>query len=232
MTGSLARATPPSLRICAGTRSSAITATAPASSAIRAWSALTTSMITPPRNISESPRFVVAVDFSIAVLLHHLSSNSFQSHLGPLVRGSANLPLDHRPGPPEPSGALGDSQRRFGAEQQPHPSPLGRVHAVERTWADQHPLELSFLEERVGIDGRRGRQPESDARFGPCPASPLRHVLPPTGFERLASLAVLCHHRPDMGGQIPPLQKLGERVLQQRRGPQVHRMLERGEMRP
>jgi hypothetical protein len=26
-------------------------------------------MITPPRNISESPRFVVAVDFSIAILL-------------------------------------------------------------------------------------------------------------------------------------------------------------------
>ena len=46
--GSAMRATPPSLRMSAGTRSRAITATAPASSAIRACSALVTSMITPP----------------------------------------------------------------------------------------------------------------------------------------------------------------------------------------
>ena len=39
MSGSLIRATPPSARMSAGTRSSAITATAPASSAILAWSA-------------------------------------------------------------------------------------------------------------------------------------------------------------------------------------------------
>ena len=40
----------------AGTRSSAMTATAPASSATLACSAVTTSMITPPRSISASPR--------------------------------------------------------------------------------------------------------------------------------------------------------------------------------
>ena len=39
MSGSLIRATPPWARMSAGTRSSAITATAPASSAIFAWSA-------------------------------------------------------------------------------------------------------------------------------------------------------------------------------------------------
>src|SRR5215813_12622660 len=49
------RATPPSRRMSAGTRSSAITATAPASSAIFACSALTTSMITPPLSISARP---------------------------------------------------------------------------------------------------------------------------------------------------------------------------------
>src|SRR3984893_6449702 len=54
---SLIRATPPSRRMSAGTRSSAITAAAPASSAILAWSALTTSMITPPFNISARPTF-------------------------------------------------------------------------------------------------------------------------------------------------------------------------------
>ena len=51
------RATPPSRRMSAGTRSSAMTAAAPASSAIFACSALTTSMMTPPFSISASPTF-------------------------------------------------------------------------------------------------------------------------------------------------------------------------------
>ncbi len=45
----------------AGTRSSAITATAPASSAMRACSALVTSMMTPPFSISARPVFKVNV---------------------------------------------------------------------------------------------------------------------------------------------------------------------------
>ena len=49
------RATPPWARMSAGTRSSAITAHAPASSAIFAWSAVVTSMITPPLSISARP---------------------------------------------------------------------------------------------------------------------------------------------------------------------------------
>ena len=59
--GSLMRATPPSRRMSAGTRSSAITATAPASSAIFACSGVTTSMITPPLSISASPRLTRSV---------------------------------------------------------------------------------------------------------------------------------------------------------------------------
>src|SRR2546425_475335 len=51
------RATPPSLRISEGTRSSAITAHAPAFSAILACSAFVTSMITPPLSISARPTF-------------------------------------------------------------------------------------------------------------------------------------------------------------------------------
>ena len=51
------RATPPSLRMSAGTRSSAMTAVAPASSAILACSALVTSMMTPPFSISAKPTF-------------------------------------------------------------------------------------------------------------------------------------------------------------------------------
>src|SRR6266851_3295795 len=51
------RATPPSLRMSEGTRSSAITAHAPAFSAILACSAFVTSIITPPLSISAKPTF-------------------------------------------------------------------------------------------------------------------------------------------------------------------------------
>src|SRR3989442_166446 len=51
------RATPPSLRISDRTRSSAITAHAPAFSPIFACSAFATSMITPPLSISARPTF-------------------------------------------------------------------------------------------------------------------------------------------------------------------------------
>src|SRR4051794_8692455 len=53
--GSAILATPPAARMSAGTRSSAITAAAPVDSATRAWSAVTTSMITPPLSISARP---------------------------------------------------------------------------------------------------------------------------------------------------------------------------------
>src|SRR5215831_18883817 len=70
LSGSAIRATPPSLRMSAGTRSSAITATAPASSAIRACSASVTSMITPPLSISARPDLTRIVPVSaIAVIL-------------------------------------------------------------------------------------------------------------------------------------------------------------------
>src|SRR5579859_4200608 len=62
--GSDMRATPPSRRMSAGTRSRAITATAPASSAILAWSAVTTSIMTPPLSIWARPRLAVQVPVS------------------------------------------------------------------------------------------------------------------------------------------------------------------------
>src|SRR5258707_5393956 len=53
--GEAMRATPPSARICAGTRSSAMTETAPAFSAISACLASVTSIMTPPLSISARP---------------------------------------------------------------------------------------------------------------------------------------------------------------------------------
>ena len=55
--GEAIRATPPSARICAGTRSSAMTATAPDFSAMTACSEVVTSMMTPPLSISARPVF-------------------------------------------------------------------------------------------------------------------------------------------------------------------------------
>src|SRR5919198_5006539 len=65
MVGSLMRATPPSRRMSAGTRSSAITAAAPASSAIFACSGVTTSMMTPPLSISARPALTLKVPVSM-----------------------------------------------------------------------------------------------------------------------------------------------------------------------
>src|ERR671937_1401150 len=64
LAASAMRATPPSALMSAGTRSRAITAAAPASSAILACSAVVTSMITPPLSISASPDFTVKVPVS------------------------------------------------------------------------------------------------------------------------------------------------------------------------
>src|SRR3954451_7072233 len=62
--GSAIRATPPAERMSEGTRSRAMTALAPADSAMRAWSAVTTSMITPPLSISARPAFTLNVAVS------------------------------------------------------------------------------------------------------------------------------------------------------------------------
>src|SRR5260221_10937281 len=69
LSGSDMRATPPSRRMSAGTRSSAITAQAPASSATFACSASTTSMITPPLSISARPLFTRIVPISCIGLM-------------------------------------------------------------------------------------------------------------------------------------------------------------------
>src|SRR5690606_21234680 len=63
--GSAMRATPPAARMSAGTRSRAMTATAPAASAIFACSAFMTSMMTPPFCISAMPRLTRSVPVSI-----------------------------------------------------------------------------------------------------------------------------------------------------------------------
>src|SRR5256714_15314367 len=105
------RATPPWARMSAGTRSSAITATAPASSAIRDCSAVVTSMITPPFSISARPPLTRLVPISVtSAILLEAPPNEILLRRGRLgapeddgraphveQRGQA-LPLGRRPG--------------------------------------------------------------------------------------------------------------------------------------
>src|SRR5215469_15244770 len=94
MPGSLIRATPPCARMSAGTRSSAMTATAPASSAILAWSGVTTSMITPPLSMSAMPRLTRRVPVSAALLTGRAELCELATDTGNLTR---SLPIDDAP---------------------------------------------------------------------------------------------------------------------------------------
>ena len=89
--GSLMRATPPYLRMSDGTRSSAITATAPASSATLAWSAVTTSMITPPLSMRARPTLVVQVDRSMVVIWPSIVLVPRSSHESTSIRAGDGI---------------------------------------------------------------------------------------------------------------------------------------------
>src|SRR5712691_8309000 len=96
LVGSAIPATPPSLRMSAGTRSRAITAHAPASSATLACSAVVTSMMTPPFSISARPDFTRKVPVSRST--GHPSSTTSD----PSVPPGFSRPATQHEGPPYP----------------------------------------------------------------------------------------------------------------------------------
>src|SRR5690606_16542285 len=112
ISGSLMRATPPSRRMSEGTRSSAMTATAPASSAIFACSGSTTSMITPPLSISASPRLTRVVPVSWAgcegVMQPIVPSALRNPEAGSGAGSEAGGPAGHGQGDPRPARREGD----------------------------------------------------------------------------------------------------------------------------
>src|SRR6266545_5701934 len=133
LVASAMRATPPSARMSAGTRSSAITAHAPASSAILAWSAVVTSMMTPPLSISARPDFTrkVPVSRSTAVLLRtcgrRLECTAGHGPASRRARRSAPFELDRDPAGEELDPGASGRERDLGPV-------LGdeRGHVVER----------------------------------------------------------------------------------------------------
>src|SRR5438445_8646395 len=135
--GSLMRATPPSRRMSAGTRSSAITATAPASSAILACSGVTTSMITPPLSISANPRLTRSVP---VVRGASLTASSY----GRASRPRTELPRNGQAAAGDdldPGGPGGELDRRAGGvgEAGDHVGVRLRPAALDELAARQHP---------------------------------------------------------------------------------------------
>src|SRR5436190_11016397 len=130
------RATPPSRRMSAGTRSSAITEAAPASSAIFACSAVVTSMITPPLSISARPMcFLSAIlspsssDMCVPPLsdcLHHGNGRGLAPAPAPEL---APRRLNRLAEPPDP---FVDPPRRHGRERQAQGGRPAAIHEKRR----------------------------------------------------------------------------------------------------
>src|SRR3989475_8463023 len=123
--GSDMRATPPSLRMSAGTRSRAMTAQAPASWAMRAWSGVTTSMITPPFSLWCRPALTLKLPFTPSFpLLEPLRSATFG-----ILRPGKLEPLQYQG---SLRGVLGVGQQAVAVQPREH------VHLLEHVEQRRH----------------------------------------------------------------------------------------------
>ena len=172
------RATPPSRRMSAGTRSSAMTAAAPAASAIFACSALTTSMMTPPFSISASPTFN--------------RNDSFASHrLSPLSTLIVDCRLPHTTG--------ADSAARISIPLPSPPRPAARCPARSPAARRGRPRAARW-------DGPplSGRSPVPARRRRPAPPPPPRRAVPrrPSGRCSQKSEFAPCPPHQDTSRQV------------------------------
>ncbi len=222
------RATPPSRRMSAGTRSSAITATAPESSATRACSGVTTSMITPPRSISARPRLTRAVPVAGP---------------GAWLTGCSGMDRSYRSDRCAPNGfrrsAPVDRAGRLRGR-----SPLPGRHAataVAGTLPAPKPPNRSMLPLEGRSCGTRwdpasyGPARSGPARYGPARSGPARYgrrgPYRRTGYRRpfprpeaVAVAAARRGGRPPGGGRGPGLRAAGRRRDGARpRGPRAGR---------
>src|SRR5579875_894625 len=183
MSGSLILATPPWARMSAGTLSRAITATAPASSAILAWSGVTTSMMTPPLSISAIPRLTRAVPVTVP-----------PPASGPIASAPADAgrPAERRSNRPASTGLSGSFERSVPAVAVAATAgPLERGEAGSGTVA-----ERSWLAAELTVDTRKPRL--------------LRDVLTHNG-RSAGSLAGWARQAAVPGnGRVVDLEELGE----------------------
>src|SRR4051812_47427380 len=187
--GSLMRATPPSRRMSAGTRSSAMTADAPASSAIFACSAVTTSMITPPLSISARPALVRNVASSriapivrarCALLLQAERLYPIRVLLGVAAVHAVRQRLDRA----EQRGVRTHVRRAVRGVVQPHLRELG--HLGQRRVGDGDRPRLAVAGELHRAHDERvraaGRQPDHE-RLGVDAPEPAERLLRRAGDE-------------------------------------------------
>src|SRR5207237_10931944 len=138
----------PSRRMSAGTRSRALTATAPASSAILACSAVTTSMMTPPLSISAKPALTFQVPFRSFILPEPSATGSFYCWLRAIQ--AQLVDATSRTGRGDPAATL-ESSRSAGAlqdataaggcrDRRPGPGVAGAVWDRHLRRAPGHPL--------------------------------------------------------------------------------------------
>src|SRR6267378_4956586 len=136
--GSDIRATPPSLRMSAGTRSRAMTAQAPASWAMRACTGVTTSMITPPFSIWARPALTLKLPFTPSLpLLEPLRSATFG-----ILRPGKLEPLQYQG---SLGGVLGVGQQAVAVQAGEH------VHLLEHVEQGRHRPARE-----VGVGGAAG----------------------------------------------------------------------------
>src|SRR5262249_17989497 len=154
------RATPPSLRMSAGTRSSAMTAEAPARSAISACSALVTSMITPPFSISASP----TLSRNVSSRYFMLFSPSYWSYQrgGSFGEGGDGRRLGADQSP-ENRDAAPDLLRGEAGEAQPQGARVRARHGEEFSRNEEHLRGARARQKLAGVDGARQFEPQMQA---------------------------------------------------------------------
>src|SRR6185503_15826511 len=200
MSGSLIRETPPWARMSAGTRSRAITATAPASSAILACSGVTTSMMTPPLSISAIPRLTREVPVAGALVGVVACADKTVplpviSHAG-ISHAGSRMCESHMQSPHGVHKGFGNT---------PHVRASGPTHEHRQLVVD-----LEGLREL----GMAGQPEQAHPRFAPHPAHVGHRVVEePAG--QLHPLVRCGHARQHRGADDPVLPQVPQCLLAQ-----------------
>src|SRR5918994_1196456 len=182
----------------AGTRFNPITATAPASSAIFAWSAVTTSMITPPLSISAMPRLTRAVPVSGPIV----GSSDTVNLLTAVSGGDASMvrPRRRRTDPSPPRCGSGQSWVvKIVVQDRPAPLPVPCCTTIFTTPIRSRPLSPEAARHLVvELDGLRPGRAAGQAQ----PADQDLAAQPARGADRVVVEAPGMTDPPARGAQL------------------------------
>src|SRR3990170_5804700 len=219
--GSAIRATPPSRRMSAGTRSSAMTATAPASSAIFACSAVVTSMITPPFSIwARRMCWRSAIRSPFDSLM-----NALLSRFGCLDDRHTGRVEEPRPGRPlllapdrlgEPPNALVDAAPGHRGKREPQGLLPAPVDEEGRPRREGDAALHGERQQRAGIEPGRERQEERESAHRLGPRHAVGHAPAESHEEGRPAPPVLGGQAGEVAVQKAPLAEPMHRRLDER----------------